>query len=311
MRYSLKYPDRVNKLILASPVGVPEDPYAIRQELPDAQAGNGASTLQNEFLPVPDERGAQSNLDTPAQMGTSQNPRSNSELSSPRTSTAAFKSKGDVPVAVASSNPPGVPRKPLPKWLVYLWDANVSPFSLIRWSGPLGPRLVSGWTSRRFQMLPEQQSQALHNYSYSLFRQRGSGEYALAYILAPGAYARRPLIWRVQDLVSKATRGGIPSVWMYGEKDWMDVAGGFAAEEKIRTTPIRQEGTGPRNAYIGGPEWRGDKPGEGGETKVLIVRNAGHHLYLEGRDEFNSMVVNEMHDVEKRERLRKKINGME
>ncbi len=63
------------------------------------------------------------------------------------------------------------------------------------------------------------------------------GEYALAYILAPGAYARRPLIWRVQDLV-KISKFGIPSVWMYGDVDWMDIAGGYAAEEKFRSEPI-------------------------------------------------------------------------
>lgn len=44
----------------------------------------------------------------------------------------------------------------------------------VRWSGPLGPRLVSGWTSRRFSQLPEEEAQALHDYSYALFRQRGS-----------------------------------------------------------------------------------------------------------------------------------------
>jgi cardiolipin-specific phospholipase len=156
-------------------------------------------------------------------------------------------------------------------------------------------------------MLPAIESQALHNYAYSLFRQRGSGEYALAYVLAPGAYARRPLIWRVQDLANRTACGGIPSVWMYGEMDWMDVAGGFAAEEKIRGTSLKQEGSDVRNTYIGGHEWRGSKSGEGGEAKVLIVRNAGHHLYLDGHAEFNDMVVHEMHDVEERERQRKGV----
>ena len=60
-------------------------------------------------------------------------------------------------------------------WLVWLWDANVSPFSLVRLTGPLGPRFVSGWTSRRFNHLPPVEAQALHTYAYTLFRQRGSG----------------------------------------------------------------------------------------------------------------------------------------
>jgi cardiolipin-specific phospholipase len=142
----------------------------------------------------------------------------------------------------------------------------VSPFTFVRWSGPLGPRLVSGWTSRRFSQLPEEEAQALHDYSYALFRQTGSSEYALAYLLAPGAFARSPLIRRIQGVgrqwiqahdaptvdsdtppkvspaesrQSVATQQrqretGYPVVFMYGENDWMDVAGGYAAEEKMK-----------------------------------------------------------------------------
>ena len=135
--YALKYPGHLNKLILASPVGIPEDPYAVNEEMPDPND----STMANEVT--------QSQED--------------------------IKQGGSKP-----------PRRQLPKWLITLWDANISPFSLVRLSGPLGPRLVSGWTSRRFSHLPVEEAQSLHDYSYSLFRQRGSGEYALAYILSPG-----------------------------------------------------------------------------------------------------------------------------
>merc|ERR1712187_876393 len=71
---------------------------------------------------------------------------------------------------------------------------------LVRWAGPFGPRIVSGWTSRRFSHLPAEEAKSLHDYSYSIFSLRGSGEYALAYILAPGAFARSPLIRRIQDV---------------------------------------------------------------------------------------------------------------
>lgn len=161
---------------------------------------------------------------------------------------------------------------------------------------------MSGWTSRRFSQLPDAESQALHDYAYALFRQRGSGEYALAYVLAPGAFARRPLLWRVQELV------GMPSVWMYGEMDWMDIAGGFAAEEKIRGVEMRE---GEGDSWVGGEEWRGDKKGKGGEAKVQIVKKAGHHLYLDGWEEFNGLVTEEMRDVELRERRRKEQAGGE
>lgn len=290
VRYALKYKNRVNKLILASPVGVPEDPYAVRSDLPDTPQ---SSAIGAEYMQTQDEA-TQSNPNIPDTLkaNTTRPNASSSTTSLPTTSlpTAA----GNT---TAGKTPNATPRRPLPKWLVYLWEANISPFSLVRWAGPFGPRLVSGWTSRRFSQLPADESTALHNYAYSLFRQRGSGEYALAYVLAPGAFARRPLLWRVQELV------GTPSVWMYGEMDWMDIAGGYAAEEKIRATE------GSEGVWRGGREWRGDKKGRGGEAKVQVVRRAGHHLYLDGWEEFNGLVGKEMEDVEVRERMWKEAGG--
>jgi len=197
----------------------------------------------------------------------------------------------------------------------YLWDQNVSPFSIVRWAGPLGPKLVSGWTSRRFSELPPEEAQALHDYSYSLFRQRGSGEYALAYILAPGAFARSPLIRRVQGLgrqylgihagpipdaepnpavTERPRENGLPVVLMYGDRDWMDVAGGFAAEQKLHDERERVlEGKG-----------RQERERDQGDAKVTIIRNAGHHVYLDGWKQFNEEVLDEMRDVENRERAR-------
>lgn len=300
-RYALKYPDRVNKLLMASPVGIPEDPYSVKQALPDEAAARATDPpLENDFVPP----ATRSNPSLPIHPP---HPTTATSPPSPETSTSYLPDERDAtPPIIRTQKESEHPRRPLPKWLVYLWDANVSPFSIVRWSGPLGPRLVSGWTHRRFQQLPPDQSRALHNYAYSLFRQRGSGEYALAYILAPGAFARRPLLWKVQDLASKVGPGGIPSVWMYGDVDWMDVAGGYAAEEKIRNTPIATDAAGkPVDSYTGGEEWRGEKKGLGGEAKVLIVQNAGHHLYLDGHEEFNRMIVKEMKDVEVREAARK------
>jgi cardiolipin-specific phospholipase len=256
--YALKYPGHLNKLILASPVGIPEDPYAVNAALPEPED----STMANEFT------------------------------------------QDKKPT-----------KKPLPKWLTTLWDANISPFSFVRWSGPLGPRLVSGWTSRRFNHLPAEESQALHDYSYSLFRQRGSGEYALAYILAPGAFARSPLIRRIQGVgrqwisephssptpdnasstpsgISRVRETGIPVVLMYGENDWMDKDGGRAAAEKMNAEKQKALATASDE----------EKKRENGDSKVVIIRKAGHHVYLDGADHFNSVMDEEMRDVEVREK---------
>jgi len=43
--YALKYPGHIKKLVLASPVGIPEDPYAVQADMPEPDE----STIGNEF----------------------------------------------------------------------------------------------------------------------------------------------------------------------------------------------------------------------------------------------------------------------
>jgi cardiolipin-specific phospholipase len=277
--YALKYPGHLNKLILASPVGIPEDPYAVSEDLPDAND----NAMVNEI-----------------------------------TQDAATTTRAPKPEAAKDTKQP--PRRRLPGWVSYLWEANmVSPFSLVRWSGPLGPRLVSGWTSRRFSHLPEEEAKALHDYSYSLFRQRGSSEYALSYILAPGAFARNPLIRRIEGVgrqwiaahegvsvdgdegkkegtKERKRETGFPIVFMYGEHDWMDVAGGYASEEKIK-----QE----RERILASASTE-EKKRDRGSAKVVIILKAGHHVYLDGWEQFNRVMQEEMREVGRLERERER-----
>ncbi|KAI9736109.1 MAG: hypothetical protein M1818_006285 [Claussenomyces sp. TS43310] len=268
--YALKYPGHLKKIILASPVGIPEDPYAVTADMPSEEPEE--STLGNEFL-----------QDQEATSISSQNNAS--------TYSNAQNNKAD--------NKSSAPKRPIPKWVSYLWDANISPFSIVRWTGPLGPRFVSGWSSRRFSHLPENEAQALHEYVYSLFRQSGSGEYALAYILAPGAFARSPLIRRIQgvgrQVIPSKSSGdegvrqesrehGIPVVFMYGENDWMDVAGGYAAEQKLKEEK-------EKTLKSATPE---EREMDHGSAKVIIIQKAGHHVYLDGPDQFNQVVREEM-----------------
>ncbi|KAL8867493.1 MAG: hypothetical protein Q9174_005629 [Haloplaca sp. 1 TL-2023] len=288
--YALKYPGHLSKLILASPVGIPEDPYAVNAEMPDP----AQSTLANEALQDQEATTQGSNPNLP---DTAKTAGDNNNFLNARSKAQKSNKSG-------SQTPPSAPRKPLPKWLTYLWDANISPFSIVRWSGPFGPRFVSGWTSRRFSHLPPDQAQALHTYAYSLFRQRGSGEYALAYILAPGAFARSPLIRRIHGVgrqmispngtstssvaeAQKRQENGIPVVFMYGENDWMDIAGGFAAEQKINDEK-------ERILKSATPE---EKNNDRGSAKCLVIKKAGHHVYLDGWEEFNEVMRNEMKET--------------
>lgn len=315
--YALKYPGRLNKLILASPVGIPEDPHAVTAEMPEPSE----STLPNEMMQ--DQHRTATAAATPPP-GTLQKGDNNVLL------------KGTADVQGTPDRPP---RRMLPKWFAYLWDANISPFTLVRWTGPFGPRIVSGWTSRRFSHLPAEEAKSLHDYAYSIFSQRGSGEYALAYILAPGAFARSPLIRRIQGVgrqmiqqssssqawepaeVTDASQppspspaasnieppslartaspsplvkreNGIPIVFMYGDHDWMDAAGGLAAKAKIEEERRRilQDAT---------PEERNS---DNGSAKVVVIKRSGHHVYLDGWEDFNRIVLDEMEDVNRKER---------
>lgn len=296
--YALKYPGHLNKLILASPVGIPEDPYAVSAGMPEP----GDSTMSNEFTQDQNDVVNGSNPSIP---------------DSAKTPTADNNNFMNARTKKENVNDSGKPAKrPISKVITTLWDANISPFSIVRWSGPLGPRFVSGWTSRRFSHLPPDEAQALHDYSYSLFRQQGSGEYALAYILAPGAFARSPLIRRIQGvgrqwigthpgpqvdcadqtpsekLASRARETGVPVVLMYGENDWMDVAGGYAAEQKMKEEK--------QKALANATEE--ERKRENGDAKVIVIRKAGHHVYLDGADHFNEVMKEELQDVEQRER---------
>lgn len=281
--YALKYPGRLNKLILASPVGIPEDPYATHAAMPEPPE----STFQSEFTQDQETEST----------ATKDN---NNFLNRQKAVQAQQKPNPNRLPADQTEGGATPPRRPYPRWLTYLWDANISPFSFVRWTGPFGPRLVSGWTSRRFSHLPYEEALALHDYSYSLFRLRGSGEYALAYILAPGAFARSPLIRRIHGVgrqplqtessAEPAFEKGLPVVLMYGENDWMDVKGGYAAKKKIDAE---------RERVLKGKSTAEVADDQGG-AKVVIIKNAGHHVYLDSPEEFNDVMLAEMEDVRKR-----------
>ncbi|GBC04047.1 hypothetical protein RclHR1_05490010 [Rhizophagus clarus] len=189
--YALKYPTRVERLILVSPVGVPRNP----QNDPEFHNSDGRSIRQ------------------------------------------------------------------IPGWVIRLWNANFTPQLILRWLGPLGPSLVSKYTSRRFSHLEEVDQLDLHDYIYHISTATGSGEYSVTRLLEPGAYARKPLIDRLHEIK-------MPTTFLYGEDDWMDFRAAEKAK-KLMNVPV----------------------------KVERIPDAGHHLYLDNPTEFNRAVIKEMLEV--------------
>ncbi|WBW72397.1 mitochondrial cardiolipin-specific phospholipase Cld1 [Schizosaccharomyces osmophilus] len=228
--YAMRYPDRIEKLILVSPVGVPECPYATYDD-----AEEYPSVTASALHAMTD--------DTP-------NTNVTNELLQSQDETSGKASPGSVK-----------PRNPLPRWATFLWEQNITPFALLRYSGPLGPKLTSLWTSRRFSTLPENIAQALHSYCYSIFRLKGSSEYALGSLLAPGAFARKSIHNRLHRVKCR-------TIFMYGDKDWMDDIAGLKAVETLLQQNV--------------------------EAEHHYILNAGHHCYLDNPKDFNSLVLKEI-----------------
>ncbi|GEQ66684.1 hypothetical protein JCM33374_g347 [Metschnikowia sp. JCM 33374] len=153
----------------------------------------------------------------------------------------------------------------VPSYFAKLWERNISPFTLVRKAGPLGSKLVSMWSFRRFAKLSRTESSLLHKYAYGIFQSRGSGEYMLNFLLAPGADARHPLAERGIDKLK------CKLLWCYGKEDWMDKRGGDICSDII-------------NSAAKDPC----------KSTNCVIDNAGHHVYLDNIEKFNELVLNEM-----------------
>lgn len=157
---------------------------------------------------------------------------------------------------------------PVPGYFKRLWERNISPFTLVRKAGPLGSKVVSGWSSRRFAKLPRVEAHLLHKYAYGIFQARGSGEYMLNFLLAPGADARFPLIEK------KIHKLRCDMTWWYGDGDWMDKTGGQMCSDIINNLAAAT--------------------GRSQHSDVKIIENSGHHVYLDNITQFNNSVLEEM-----------------
>ena len=96
--YALKYPGHLNKLILASPVGIPEDPYAVAEEMPTPED----STMANEF--------------------TQDAAETNSSATAPPADKNNFMNQQKQKDTAKDGKEP--PKRRLPGWLTYLWEVS-------------------------------------------------------------------------------------------------------------------------------------------------------------------------------------------
>lgn len=167
----------------------------------------------------------------------------------------------------------GKPKFPKSILLQKLWEWNKSPFQMLQILGPFYSKLLSYWSFQRFRNLKGNDEEGeinvdlilkLHNYSYSIFNQfQGSGELAITKLINHEILAKLPLCDR--GLVKYLHDSQIKSLWLYGDKDWMNFKGGYHIFEQLSKI----------NSL----------------NSFKIINGAGHHIYLDNPEEFNNSCI--------------------
>lgn len=270
--YSLKYPQNVNRLVLLSPAGIPNAPEEASNtsNTPTTQpserkdADKIATEIQQSQQEVAPETEAQRRSDTERTIkaASATKRRGSNEVSERIQSIQAGQSSDTEESTGNSPKPPPRFRSRTRNMVQFLWEANLSPFAILRTSTIFGPMLAGGYTSRRFASLPDEDLRALHAYCYDIFTSRGSSEYCLAHILAPFGYARMPMVHRIAALPKT-----LPVTFIYGERgiDWMDEKGG---QESVKAL-----------AKAGNPH-----------ARCFAVPHSGHHVYLDNPRAFDTLL---------------------
>lgn len=273
--YAFRYPQRVERLVMVSPAGVERgyDPSldnetsfrkAFFSKSDDAK--NTAPTKPGSHEPVLEDEMEMPQSDIQHASHDSHNHNQPQEVEMEVTEF------GERPKGWRSADNRRVRFGPK---ISYFWNHHYSPFFLVRSSTFLGPRFVSFWSYNRFNGFTTKERDAMHTYAYKIMTAKGSGEYAITRILAPGALPRMPLLDRLDNPFGLIK---CPSLWMYGQQDWMDVDAGF---EAVKTLNALDEKVKLKN------------PGSTVNRKAEYVEipQAGHHLYLDNANAFNTVLL--------------------
>ncbi|KAJ3007705.1 UNVERIFIED_CONTAM: hypothetical protein HDU68_003386 [Siphonaria sp. JEL0065] len=155
------------------------------------------------------------------------------------------------------------------------WTNNVTPQWILRGLGPYGPKMASRVVTRRFPAMDENDQRLISDYVYNLSTVRpAAGEYALNALMevrmVPGTgkefkwslYARHPVGLRLYE----ALPAHIPVSIVFGDNDWM-----FSNRRDMLKLELIHS-----------------RP----QSKLHVLSNAGHHLYLDNPDEMFSVFTN-------------------
>ncbi|CAO1614858.1 unnamed protein product [Parajaminaea phylloscopi] len=266
--FALRHPERVSRLVLVSPAGVGASPEAQAQQ---SQQGSGTASQQPLSNDVDADATSVRSVDREvlqSQQDTApHNKQQVRQAVNAVEDSASRKQAGTASATQVKTAPVDPPEKDPPRFspraravFGWLWEKNFSPFDVLRGSQFLGPWLMSRYTQRRFASLPDNELKALHAYCQGVFLAPGSGEYCLPHILKPGAWARIPIVDRIQALPSR-----LPISFIYGDVDWMDPKAGKDAVRRLKDS--------------------GNSLGT-----CFVVPHSGHHVYLDNPRAFDRLL---------------------
>ena len=161
------------------------------------------------------------------------------------------------------------------KLIAYSWDKNFSLFDIYRNAGIFKSKIMSSWTTRRFEEMYKRNPdlfRLMHNYMYRVFNARGSGEYAFTRLFTLGdrsIQAKLPLLNRCPKSFVDMK---LPTFWIYGDVDWMDKDSGQLMCNEINRLSQKYYGRKLSN--------------------FSIIENAGHHVYLDNPKSFTKELFN-------------------
>jgi len=171
------------------------------------------------------------------------------------------------------ADPWGVPQKPENAAQSSTWRgkaihlaANVvtSPFTILRALGPVGPSLIDRFRPDLKLKFSEfiTDPNIMSSYIYHCNAQNPSGESAFWHLHVPFGWAKLPLEKRLHEVSED-----IPITAIYGQDTWMDIKSLYKILPNLKS-----------------------------RVELVLLPNAGHHVYIDSSTLFNLAVISTQYD---------------
>jgi len=166
-------------------------------------------------------------------------------------------------------------RVQIPSWVkgIAFLLRPFNPLWIVRAAGPFGPRLVQKARPdlvRKYADTIEDAHLIIPEYIYHCNAQKPTGESAFHAMMANYGWAKYPMIHRLPAL-----RKDVPITFIYGARSWIDRKPGDCIKE-LRENSV---------------------------VDVHILRGAGHHVYADKCEEFNSYICQVSESADERSKL--------